>query len=197
MKWSLLILMVLLSSIFVVAEDYTPTSRQDFNVWLDKEPYLDGKMYATVDILDYASTYPGEDFKCISLIFAVENGTYIHVQSNPVLAGSGGVSLRLGAVTPEERGYFTITNGLGNVYFRSFNQVAGVDFLYVVKCNSNDSALIWEDTTIPVYREAGKTLPGRMTWLTSGQNGYWVAFIFVLVFGLVIAALIIRHIGRK
>jgi len=187
---------LLLFSSLVLADDYTPTAKKDFSVWLDPEPYLDGKMGATVDIPDYSSAYPGEDFRCITLIFAVENGTYIHVQSNPVLSAPA-VLVRTDGKSPEELGYFTITNGLGNVYFRSFNQVAGVDFLYVVKCNSNNTALIWEDTEIPTYREAGKTLPGRMTWLTGGQNGYWVAGIFVFIFGLVIAALIIRHLGRK
>ena len=196
MKISLLIFALLLSSVFVFAEDYTLTGNKDFNVWLDPKPYLDGKMGATVDIPDYSSSYPGEDFRCITLIFAIENGTYIHVQSNPTLSAPA-VLVRTDGRSPEELGYFPVVNGLGNVYFRSFNQVAGIDFLYVVKCNSNTSALIWEDTEMPVYREAGKTLPGRMTWITSGQNGYWIAGIFVLIFGLVIAALIVRHLGRK
>jgi hypothetical protein len=193
MKLYIILTIICLAMVGIVhADDYTVTNAHDFNVWFDSKPYLDGRMFATVSIDDLTSTY-----RCISLVFTEENSSYIHVQSNPPSASSGGINLRVGAVTPEEKGYFEVKNGIGNVYFRDFNQVAGANFLYVVKCNSDNSSLTWEGDTIPGYREAGKTLPGRMTWLTSGMNGYWVAGIFVFIFGLIIAILIIRNIGRK
>jgi hypothetical protein len=196
MKGYILLILGLLLCSFVIADDYTKTGTQDFSLWLDSKPYLDGKMYATVDIPDYASSYAGETFNCVSLIFTNESGEYIHVQSNPELSQPGILS-RTDGKSPEELGYFPVTNGLGNVYFRKFNQVSGINFLYVVKCNSNSTSLVWEGAILPGYREAGKTLPGRMTWLTSGANGYWVAGIFVFIFGITIMALIVRRVGRK
>ena len=181
---SSIILVILLCLPFVMADKYTPTAATDFAVYIDPNPYMDGKMYATIDM----GANPDVVYRCITMAFINQSG-FTHVQSNPILAESSGISLRVGAVTPEENGFFTITNGLGTVYWRKFNQVAGMEFLYVVKCNNDNATLTWEGYEVPEYREIGKTLPGRAIWVTNTPNIGFIIFIWLLALVLLFGAI--------
>jgi hypothetical protein len=120
------------------------------------------------------SLYVGEEFKCVTMIFAVQNRTYIHVQSNPPHINPTNLGIfspndRI-QTSPEALGYFPVHNGLANVYFRSKDLIAYTDFLYVIKCNSNASQLTYEESLNPNYKEFGKTLPSRGVWFAKPEN---------------------------
>jgi hypothetical protein len=186
------IILVLVATLcpIVLAENYVPTGSKDFSVWIDPQPYLDGKMYATVDM---GSTYEPE-YKCVTVVFAVQpNNTYIHVQSNPELAKPG-MFVRTDGTSPEELGYFKVTNGVGTVYFRKFNQITGINFLYVVKCNTDTDQLVWEDTEFPTYREIAKGARGYTAWFASQED---IGFVVAMAIGVIIVIFLIIAIVRK
>lgn len=183
-------LFILAMAVSAHAENYTYSDTKDFTVYMDDAPYLNGRMYASVDL----SAYADENFKCISLIFADENGTYIHVQSNPVLASPSWFK-RTDGSSPDELGYFPIENGIGNVYFRDDNLVGYAEFLYVVKCNSANSSLVWENLERPVYKELGKELPARGAWLSS-QGTMLGAIVFIVIL-VIIMWLLAARLGRR
>jgi hypothetical protein len=176
MKYLVLVLLLLICLPVALAGDYTPTGAQDFTVYADQAADLSGYVYSTVDINE--SAYPGEEFKCITMVFAINNNTrpeeYIHVQSNPphinpTTLGIFSPNDRV-QTSPEALGYFSVHNGLANVYFRSKDLIAYNQFLYVIKCNSNTSQLTYEETLNPNYKEFGKSWPSRGVWFARSDN---------------------------
>ena len=180
------ILMVLLFTGLVCAADYVPTGAKDFTVYADVGADLSGYVYSTVVINE--SAYSGEEFKCITMIFAEQNGTFIHVQSNPphiAPTNLGIISPNKDVQTsPEALGYFAVHNGLANVYFRSVDLVAYNTFLYVIKCNSNQTQLTYEENLTPNYKEFGKDFPSRGVWFAQPGNADTIVFV-AAVLGLV------------
>lgn len=180
----LIALCILCLSLFVMAADYTPTGSQDFNVYIDPQPELSGKVYATVSIDQ--SLYPG-DAKCVDMLFWRNGSKYLHVQSNPTLASSGTVNLRIGSVTPEEKGYFDIKDGIGTIYFRDNDVMPYTNFTFVVLCNVGNTSLVYEENVNPVWRVAFKTLPSRTAWAARSENMdmiviVGVVFVLMLMF---------------
>lgn len=133
---------------------------------------LEGYVYSTIEINQ--SAYPGEEFRCLTLIFANQNGTYLHVQSNPphIMPTTMGILSPNSRITtsPEALGYFPVSNGLANVYFRSKDIIAYNDFLYVILCNSNQSSLVYDQNLSIIYKEFGKSLPSRGVWFAESDN---------------------------
>jgi hypothetical protein len=178
-KYFVLILLILLSAFYVSAENYVLTGNKDFSVYIDPNPELSGsKVYATVSI-DQGS-YPG-DAKCVDMIVYKNGSTYLPVQSNPTLASSGGVNLRIGSVTPEERGYFDINDGIGTIYFRTDNFIPYNNFTIVVLCNVNGTSLVYEEAVNPVWRQAFKSLPSRGVWFGQQGNADMIVLVGVVV----------------
>jgi hypothetical protein len=171
----------------VLSVDYTLTGRRDFVVYADENPELASYVYTTVNINE--SAYSGEDFKCITMLFAEQNGSYLHVQSNPPhinpMVGIVGVLNPNSEMSnsPEALGYFPVHNGIANVYYRSQDVIAYNSFLYVILCNSNQTQLVYEEALNPVYKEMGKSLPSRGVWFAQSGNASTFAFVagFVLV----------------
>lgn len=181
-KYFLILLLILLAPV-VNAMTYTPTGRQDFSVYVDSQPELDDFVYASVEINQ--TKYPG-DFKCITMLFANQSGTFLHVQSNPPHLNP----TKMGVVvpnkevvsSPEALGYFPVHNGLANVYFRAKDVIAYNNFLFVVICKSNSTELIYEESLHPLYREFGKDLPSRGVWLARSENADKIVFVLAVVF---------------
>lgn len=179
-----LVALLLLVMPMVFAANYTVTGRTDFDLFSDQEADLDGFVYSTVRINQ--SFYSGEEFKCITMLFANESGVLLHVQSNPPHVNP----MRLGLINPNSRmttspealGYFQVNNGIANVYYRSKDVVAYNEFLYVVMCNSNNTSLVYEESLNPNYKEFGKDLPSRGVWLAKSENAEKLVFVVAVVF---------------
>jgi hypothetical protein len=181
---SLVLLFIAILAISIVsAIDYTPTGDQDFNVYIDPQMELSGKVYATVSI-DQAE-YPG-DAKCVDMIFYTNGTRYMHIQSNPTLASSGGVNLRVGAVSPEEKGYFDIKDGIGTIYFRDKDVIPYNNFTLVVLCNVGNQSLVYEENVNPVWRAAFKSLPSRGVWFAESDNADMIVLVGVSLFLIVL-----------
>jgi hypothetical protein len=182
-KWIILIAVVLSLASSVLAADYIPTGAKDFTVYADQAADLDGYVYSSVTI--NASQYPGETFECITMIFANQSGQYIHVQSNPPHINPTNLGIfspnKESQVSPEALGYFPVHNGLANIYYRSKDIIAYNEFLYVIKCNSNDSQLTYEETLRPNYREFGKELPSRGVWFAMSENSGTIVFVGTII----------------
>lgn len=191
--------MFLLVFTLVQASDYTPTGRQDFQVWIDPQPTLEGYVYSSVEIpvtngqivvilgeTNVSMTYnvTDLDWKCINILFAYDNSSgtprYIHVQSNPPhdppnLIGSGETGQR-----PEDLGYFQIHAGLGNMYFRNSGLVAYNQYLFVAKCANGNASLIYEEDISPLYKEFTGGAAARGVWFT--QNASYIVLFLAVIF---------------
>jgi hypothetical protein len=173
-KAYLIFVLLLLAVPIVFAGTYTLTGRQDFNVYSDPGAEMGGKIYQTVSINN--TDYPGEEFKCITMIFYRDSSNILtHVQSNPPLSSSMVVG-RPDPDSPEAMGYFRVNNGLANVYYRNDNIVAYNNFTYVIKCNSNNTELVYEEAINPMYKSVGKDLPSRGVWFK--ENADYIVLIF-------------------
>ena len=179
--WFLILTLILP---LAIAADYTPTGKTDFSVYSDSDLELSGYVYSTVEI--NISAYPNEAFKCITMVFANESGTFIHVQSNPPHlppAKLGIINPKTeGDTSPEALGYFPVNNGLANVYFRNDDIIAFNEFLYVIKCNSNSSQLVYEEIFNPNYKEFGKELPSRGAWFAQSENADTIVIVVAVLF---------------
>jgi len=186
--WFNFIIMAIILSGAVIAADWTPTGDQDFSVYVDPQMELNGKVYATVSIDQ--SMYPG-NAKCVDMLFYTNGSRYMHIQSNPTLASSSAVSLRVGSVTPEEKGYFDINDGIGTVYFRDKDIIPYNNFTLVVLCNVGNVSLIYEEAINPVWRTAFKSLPARGVWFADGDNASMIIIVLAAL------ALILLFIWAK
>ena len=186
-----LFLSIVLAVSFVCAADYTRTNKKDFDVYIDPAAELSGFVYGTVKI--DTSTYPGEDFKCVTDIFFF-NGTtnkLMHVQSNPPHSPQDRmVIFSTPTTSPETLGYFPTYNGIGNIYYRSKDIIAYNNFTLVVLCNSNQSQLVYEENINPVYKAAFKDLPSRGVWFAQSDNADMIIIVGAVLF---IAALFIFY----
>jgi hypothetical protein len=178
----LLILLFLLLP-FVFAANYVPTGRTDFETYADSVPELADFVYTTIRI--NVSAYPGEEFKCVTAVFANQSGTFLHVQSNPPhvnparhLVFNPNKEMQN---SPEALGYFPVHNGVANVYYRSKDIIAYNSFLYVIFCNSNQTQLVYEVDLRPVYKEMGKSLPSKGVWFAQSENASTFAIVAAVV----------------
>jgi len=166
-----------------MAGQYTLTGDQDFGVYIDANAYLGDKVYATVSIDQ--SLYPG-DAKCVDMIFFKNASALIHIQSNPPLADTTRFNMRQQAITPEEKGYFDIKDGVGTIYFRDKDIVPYNNFTFVVLCNVGNQSLVYEENNMkPIWREAFKALPARGAWLADGDNAAMIIIVLITV-GLIV-----------
>lgn len=184
MKKTMFVLMALLLLPLALAADYTPTGRTDFSVFSDQAADLSGYVYSTVEINQTA--YPGEDFKCVTMLFANESGTFIHVQSNPPHINPTPLGILNPneeiQTSPEARGYFQVNNGIANVYYRNDDIIAYNEFLHVIICKSNQTTLVYEETLNPNYKEFGKDLPSRGVWLAKSENADTIVIVVAVIF---------------
>ena len=178
-SFAILFFIAILAISLVQALDYTPTGDQDFDVYIDPQMELSGKVYATVSIDQ--TTYPG-DAKCVDMIFFTNGTRYMHVQSNPTLASSDSFSLRVGAVSQEERGYFDIKDGIGTIYFRDRDIIPYNNFTLVVLCNVGNQSLVYEEDVNPVWRVAFKSLPSRGVWFAKSENADMIVIVAAFIF---------------
>ena len=101
------------------------------------------------------------------------------MQSNPTLASSSAIAnLRVGAVTPEEKGYFDIKDGIGTIYFRDKDVIPYNNFTFVVICNLGNQTLVYEEFVSPVWRVAFKSLPSRGAWFAESDNADMIVVVF-------------------
>jgi len=164
--------------------NYSVTGRQDFSVFSDDEAYLHGRVYDSVDL---GSAYYDDEFHCVVMLF--ETGEKRLIQTNPERKKAGsffGSATSSEGDLPEILGYFKITQGLGNVYYRDNDIVAYTNFLKVIKCNSNSTELIYEEVVTPTYRDAFKSAPARGIWIIeSAPIGVFVIIFLVIVVGFI------------
>jgi hypothetical protein len=163
--------------------NYSVTGRQDFTVYSDTEAYLHGRVYDSVNL---GSSYLTQEFHCVVMLFDTVKKNLI--QTNPEKKKAG--SIFSGATSseselPEIKGYFSIINGIGNVYYRDADIVAYVNFLKVIKCNSNSTELVYEEMITPQYKEPFKSAPARGVWIVKDIQ----VTVMVVVFMLIILAL--------
>jgi hypothetical protein len=178
-----LALFLLLLLPIVLSADYVPTGRADFAVYADPNPELSDFVYTTVKINE--SVYPNEVFQCITMVFANQSGTNIHVQSNPPHINPARYLIlnpnEEMQTSPEALGYFPVHNGIANVYYRSKDIIAYNSFLYVIFCNSNQTQLVYEEYLNPVYKEMGKSLPSRGVWFAQSENASTFAIVAAFI----------------
>lgn len=177
-NWINFIIIAIILSTFSLAADWVPTGNTDFDVYIDPQAELSGKVYATVSIDQ--SLYPG-DAKCVDMLFYTNGTKYLHIQSNPTLASSSTVSLRVGSVSPEEKGYFDIQNGIGTIYFRDKDVIPYNNFTLVVVCNVGNNTLIYEEDVSPTWRVAFKSLPSRGVWFAQDENASMIIFVLAVL----------------
>jgi len=165
--------------------NYSLTARQDFNLWSDEQPELQGKVYQVIDLGD---TYRGEEFSCVVMIFAEDRqGELSLVQTNPERKVQGRLFGDTDQQQPESLGYFPTRNGVANVYFRQDLLVGYTQFEYVAQCQNNATQLIYEETIEPVNTPLGRNFASRAVWLTTDNNGKNSFFLVLYVIGGVIA----------
>ena len=182
MQKIILVLIALLVVPFTIAATYVPTGAQDFNVYSDVTPALDDYVYSTVRLND---SNKGQDFRCLTMLFANNSGNFIHVQSNPphvnpTTLGVINPNARM-STSPEALGYFSVVNGVGNVYYRSKDVVAYNEFLYVILCSSDNVSLVYEEVIYPEYKEFGRSLPSRGVWFAMSENSGTIVFVGAVV----------------
>lgn len=179
--------------------NYTVTGRQDFVVHTDDHPELKQKVYQTIDLGDGNRM---TQFACTVLIFAddAENNLVL-VQSNPEREVQGRLFGDVDTNQPESLGYFPTQNGVANVYFRNDLLVGYTDFQYVVKCQSNATQLIYEQTISPVYSPLGREFAARAVWFTTDNNNnnssMLMLYLVVFMFGLWFLGMYIRSVRLK
>jgi hypothetical protein len=88
---------------------------------------------------------------------------------------------------PEMLGYFKIINGLGNVYFEKAGLIEYVNFLKVIKCNSNSTELVHEETVDLQYNDQFASVPTKAAgWINTSAS----TAVFVIIFVIIIAAIL-------
>jgi hypothetical protein len=162
--------------------NYSVTGRQDFTVYSDTQAYLHGRVYDTVNL---GSSYLNDEFHCIVMLFDSVQKNMIQTNPEKKKAGSVFSATASESELPEIKGYFTVTNGIGNVYYRDADIVAYNDFLMVIKCNSNSTELVYEEQITPQYKEPFKSAPARTVWLIQDMQ----TTIIVIVFAIILLAL--------
>lgn len=174
--------------------NYSLTARQDFSLWSDEAPELQGKVYQVIDLGDGNR---GVEFACIVMIFAEDGDEeLVLVQTNPERQVQGRLFGDTDQQQPESLGYFPTRNGVANVYFRNELLVGYAEFEYVAQCQNNVTQLIYEETIIPVHSPLGRGFASRAVWLTTdndGENSFFlVLYIVGVVLGIWIAWLFVR-----
>jgi hypothetical protein len=161
--------------------NYTLSGSQDFTVYSDEAPELQGKIY---QVLDLGDANRGEVFKCQVMIFAQDAASeLVLVQTNPERKVQGKLLGNPDSNQPESLGYFPTENGVANVYFRNDMLVGYTDFQYVAQCQNNSTQLIFEETITPVNSPLGRNFAGRAVWATTDNNGQ--NMFFVVFYGIV------------
>jgi len=188
-----------LSGVFVANvsgfSNYTLQGRQDFIVYSDEQPELQGKVY---QVLDLGNSNRGEPFACQVMIFATNTvSELVLVQTNPEREVQAKLLGNPDVNQPESLGYFPTQNGVANVYFRNDLLVGYTDFQYVAQCQSNSTQLVFEETITPVNHPLGRNFAGRAVWLTTdnnGQNAFFIVFYFIG--GLIVLSLVMLLVRR-
>ena len=156
----------------------------DFDLNCDQYPLIKDKMECLIDLND------NNDFKCWSLVryYAEAHNDENYLQVNPskqeYTTGS------LFSKEQETREYFTIVNGVGNIYYTNEDIVGDTDYVLEVRCIDEDGNEKRSEIIIhPKYEEIGKTLPARSVWVKENMGGamMWVLLgLFILVVGVLI-----------
>lgn len=179
--------------------NYTLQGRQDFTVYSDEEPELQGKIY---QVLDLGNTHRGTEFKCQVMIFAENaDAELVLVQTNPEREVQGKILGNPDSNQPESLGYFPSENGVANVYFRNDLLVGYTDFQYVAQCQSNTTQLVYEETIRPVNSPLGRNFAGRAVWLTTdndGQNSFFLVLYFIgAIIGIALLLMFYYRVVRR
>lgn len=173
--------------------NYTLTAQQDFTVYSNDEPYLENKIYQTVDLGDARR---GDEYACIVQVFVKDtNGVWVLAQTNPKRAPQGKLFGDTDPNQPESLGYFPTVNGFANTYFRDDNIWGYMELQRVIQCTTNSSSkLVHEESIDTRYFPAGRGLTGRLLWLNDGDNAFYTSF---MVFGGLIVLWIVAMIYRR
>jgi hypothetical protein len=173
--------------------NYSLTSKQEFTVHSDTNPELKDKVYQVVDL---GPSNRVDEFACIVEIFGQNAANqWVLVQTNPERAVQGKLLGNPDTNQPESLGYFPTKNGVANTYFRRANIYGYNDFEMVIRCTSNTSQLIYEESVTPVYSPAGRQMVSSGVWLTSGSNGFYV--VAIAVGGLIVLWILVMVFKRS
>jgi hypothetical protein len=131
-------------------------------------------------------------FNCMSYVLTNESKL---IQSNPVYTQKANPLIQLSRTDYEDREYFNIQNGIGQIYFTKENLVFdGRDYTFGVKCADSNEVLSSERNVQVGYENlnAPKT---RFIW-GSGQAESIVLITFGLIFTIMMIGLTIWAIKR-
>jgi hypothetical protein len=173
--------------------NYTLTAQQDFTVYSNDEPYLENKIYQTVDLGDARRTV---EYACIVQVFVKEqNSAWVLAQTNPKRAPQGKLFGDTDPNQPESLGYFPTVNGIVNTYFRDDNLWGYMELQRVIQCTTNGTAkLVHEESIDTRYFPAGRGLTGRLLWLNDEDNAFYTSF---MLFGGLIVLWVVAMIYRR
>jgi surface protein len=152
----------------------------DFILQCDPQPII----YPRIDCLVFMNDT--ENYQCWTMVRqqglnGTNPGNYLQVNPSK-LEYSQGIIARVS----EDREYFSIINGAGNVYYTDKSIVGGTPYLVAVKCVSdiNGTVKMAEMAIMPGYENLN-TLPARSVWAKTNVKsliGYF--FLIALALGL-------------
>jgi len=163
--------------------NYTLTAQQDFTVYSNDDPYLESKVYQTIDLGDARR---GVEHACIVQIFVRNHdGAWVLAQTNPERAPQGRLFGDVDLNQPESLGYFPTVNGIANTYFRDDKLWGSMDLQRVIQCTTNSSSVLVHEASINTdYFPVGRGLTARLLWWNSEDNAFYGSF--MLLGGLIV-----------
>ncbi len=170
--------------------NYSLSGRQDFNLYSDEAPELQGKIYQTIDL---GVGYRSQEFSCVIMVFAEDrDGELALIQTNPEREPKGRLFGDVDTNQPESLGYFRTQNGVANVYYRNDLLAGYAEYQYVASCQSNTTQLIYEETFRPVITPLGRQFTAWSIWFNTdndGENNFLI--VFYVIVGVVVLWLVV------
>ena len=153
---------------------------QDFSIQCDPQPLIQDRINCLVN------TGQNRDYKCWTTVRQGNLTNYLQV--NPSKTEFTSTVL---PTETESREYFSLTNGMGNVYYTDNSLLQGNQYVLGVKCvDSNGTTLLSEQAIAPVYGNLD-VVAARGVWVKDNL-GYIIGAVIALIIIIAVVMLVVN-----